>query len=55
MARGVFTPLTGEAGEFEFSIAFEVQSEEGISKRIVEQTVMETLRQLGAKVEKEED
>ncbi len=51
--RGVLRPLIREAGEFEFTIEFEVESEEGIPEKKIEQQVMETLRQLGAEVEVE--
>jgi len=53
LSRGVLMPLIQEAGEFEFNIEFEVRSDEGISKKKIEQKVMETLEQLGVDVEKE--
>ena len=51
LSKGVFNPLVREAGEFEFTIEFNVSSADGISKKVIEQTVMETLQQLGAQVE----
>jgi hypothetical protein len=52
--RGVIKPLTGEAGEFDFTLELDVASDDGISKRIIEKTVIETLRQLEATVERQE-
>jgi hypothetical protein len=52
--RGVLMPITRDAGEFTFTIEFEVASTNGISERKIEQTVMETLRQLGATVERKD-
>lgn len=49
--RGVLMPLMREAGAFEFTIELDLQVKDGISKRVIEQQVMETLRQIGAKVE----
>lgn len=51
LSKGVFNPLVREAGEFEFTVEFNVSSADGISKKVIEQTVMETLQQLGAEVE----
>lgn len=52
--QGVFKPLTAEAGAFEFTIEFEVSSADGIPTKTIEQTVIETLRQLGATIERKE-
>jgi hypothetical protein len=52
--RGVLMPITRDAGEFTFTIEFEVESADGISERKIEQQVMETLRQIGATVERKE-
>ncbi|WP_263789501.1 ATP-binding protein [Salinibacter sp.] len=52
--RGVLMPITRDVGEFTFTIEFEVESGDGISERKIEQQVMETLRQLGATVERKE-
>lgn len=49
--RGVLIPLSKEAGEFTFTIEIDVTSTSGISKRIIENHVKETLRQLGAEIE----
>ncbi|MBS1253271.1 MAG: hypothetical protein MAG451_02320 [Anaerolineales bacterium] len=48
LSRGVFLPLSREIGEFTFTIEVDVSSADGISKRVIEQQVLETLRQLGA-------
>jgi len=52
--RGVLMPLMREVGAFEFAIELDLAGRDGISKRVVEQQVMETLRQLGAEVEDQE-
>ena len=54
LSRGVLKVLTQEAGEFEFTIEFDVSTEDGIKAKTIEHTIMETLRQLGATVEKKE-
>ncbi len=51
--RGVLMPIIRAAGQFEFTIEFDVESEEGIPEKKIEQQVMETLRQLGAEVERQ--
>ena len=51
LSAGVFKPLTREAGEFTFTIEIDVSSADGISKKAIEQQVMETLQQIGATVE----
>ncbi|MBA4158336.1 MAG: ATP-binding protein [Gemmatimonadetes bacterium] len=50
LSRGVFIPLSREVGEFTFTIEIDVKSAEGIPKKVVEQQVHETLRQLGASI-----
>lgn len=52
--RGVLMPIIRAAGQFEFTIEFDVESEEGIPEKKIEQQVMETLRQLGAEVERQD-
>ncbi|MBB4069231.1 hypothetical protein GGQ18_001815 [Salinibacter ruber] len=52
--RGVLMPIIRAAGQFEFTIEFDVESEEGIPEKKIEQQVMETLRQLGAVVERQD-
>jgi hypothetical protein len=52
--RGVLRPLIREAGEFEFTIEFEVESDDGISEKTIEQQVMETLRQLGVEAQRQQ-
>lgn len=49
--RGVFVPLKAEAGEFTITVELEVQAPEGVPEKVIEHQVLETLRQLGAKVE----
>ena len=53
--QGVLKPLVKEAGNFTFAIEVRVESLGGISKRIIEQQVKETLRQLGAEIEEIEE
>lgn len=48
LQRGVFLPLTKEAGTFTFTLELDVRAPDGVSKKIIEQQVLETLRQLGA-------
>jgi hypothetical protein len=52
--KGVIKPITQDAGEFTFTIEFDVSSDDGLSKKRIEQVVMETLQQLGANVEQKE-
>lgn len=52
--RGVLQPLNKAFGDFEFGIEISLQSSEGISKRVLEQQVYETLRQLGAEFDEDE-
>jgi len=51
--RGVLQPLTGEVGAFKFTIELDVSAKDGIRRKVIDQQVMETLRQLGAEVENE--
>ncbi|MFW6183669.1 MAG: hypothetical protein ACOC8X_07720, partial [Chloroflexota bacterium] len=53
--RGVLQPLVREVGEFTFTVEIDVKSSDGIPQRVIEQQVIETLRQLGATFEVEED
>jgi hypothetical protein len=53
--RGVIQPLVQEAGDFDISFEVDVSANDGVSKQVVEQQVMETLRQLGAEVERRDD
>ncbi len=54
MNQGVLKPLTAKAGAFEFTIEFEVSSDDGIPTKTIEQNVIETLRQLGTAIGREE-
>lgn len=49
--RGVLQPLVREVGEFTFTVEIDVKSSDGIPRKVIEQQVIETLRQLGAKFE----
>lgn len=51
LSRGVFIPLSREVGEFTVTIEIDVRSAEGIPKKVIEQQVRETLRQLGASIQ----
>jgi predicted AAA+ superfamily ATPase len=55
LSRGVFSPLSQEVGDLTFTIEVDVSSEDGLSKKMIEQQVMETLQQLGATVERREE
>jgi len=52
--RGIFMPLTDAYGEFSFKISLNLEDEEGISEKDLEEKVKETLRQIGAEIVKEE-
>jgi hypothetical protein len=49
--RGVILPLSREVGDFTFTIEIDIRSGEGIPRKVIEQQVQETLRQLGASVQ----
>ena len=53
--RGVLQPLVREIGEFTFTIEIDVKSPDGIPRKVIEQQVIETLRQLGAKFELDDE
>lgn len=53
--RGVLQPLVREIGEFTFTIEIDVKSGDGIPRKVIEQQVIETLRQLGAKFQTKEN
>jgi hypothetical protein len=42
-------------GDLTFTIEVDVSSEDGLSKKMIEQQVMETIQQLGATVERREE
>ena len=52
--RGVLSPLTREHGAFTFTLELNLSSEDGISEQVINDEVLETLRQLGAKIEVDE-
>jgi hypothetical protein len=54
LVRGVFMPLNYEGAKISLKIKIEALSEKGISKDTFELKVRETLRQIGAKIIKEE-
>jgi hypothetical protein len=52
---GIFLPLSNLAdGGLTFTLELDVTSEEGIPPRVLEQTLKETVRQIGARVVEEE-
>ena len=52
--RGIFLPITNEVGSFNFTLEIKLSSEDGINKQTIDNTVKETIQQLGAKITKEE-
>ncbi|HDQ72742.1 MAG TPA: DUF499 domain-containing protein, partial [Chloroflexi bacterium] len=52
--RGILMPINRAVGDFEFTIEIEIEidvtSEEGLSKAVLEHTIKETVRQIGARV-----
>jgi hypothetical protein len=52
--RGMLKPLSDAFGDFEFSMEMDLSSDEGISKKKLEQQVYETLKQLGAEYQVED-
>jgi hypothetical protein len=51
--RGILMPINRAVGDFEFTIEIDVTSEEGLSKAELENTIKETVRQIGARVVEE--
>ena len=53
--RGIFLPLSKRVdGGLRFTLELDVTSAEGIPERTLEQTIKETVRQIGARIEEEE-
>jgi hypothetical protein len=53
--RGIFLPLSNRVdGGLRFTLELDVTSAEGIPERTLEQTIKETVRQIGARIEEEE-
>jgi hypothetical protein len=52
--RGILLPISRSVGDFQFTIQFNVISEDGISKAVLENQIKETIRQIGSIVESEE-
>ncbi|MBN1318705.1 MAG: hypothetical protein JXA42_24705, partial [Anaerolineales bacterium] len=51
--RGIFMPIKAAVGDFHFKLEIEVNVPDGISNSIIENTIKETIRQIGAKLEEE--
>ena len=52
--RGILMPISRAVGDFNFTITIDVSDEEGIAQATLEQTIKETVRQIGARVVEEE-
>ncbi|MGC9400214.1 MAG: DUF499 domain-containing protein, partial [Anaerolineae bacterium] len=53
--RGIFLPLSNRVdGGLRFTLGLDITSAEGIPGRTLEQTIKETVRQIGARIEEEE-
>jgi len=48
--RGILMPITQAVGDFTFTLEVQVSDEEGISQATLENTVKETIRQIGARI-----
>jgi hypothetical protein len=51
--RGILMPISRAVGDFTFTMTVDVSDEEGIARATLEQTVKETVRQIGARVVEE--
>lgn len=54
LSRGVLNPISQDIGEFNLEIYIDIDDEEGIKETTLENTVKETIKQIGAKIEEEE-
>jgi hypothetical protein len=52
--RGILMPISRAVGDFDFTIEIDVSDEEGIARATVENTIKETVRQIGGRVVGEE-
>lgn len=52
--RGLLLPLNRAVGDFKFTIELDVESADGISQATLENQIKETLRQIGARVVRED-
>lgn len=52
--RGILMPISAAVGDFKFTLEIDVSSDEGISQATMENKIKETIRQIGARVTKEE-
>ena len=48
--RGILMPLIRAVGDFTFTLEVQVSDEEGISQTTLENTIKETIRQIGARI-----
>ena len=51
--RGILMPISRAVGDFTFTIAIDVSDEEGISRATIENTIKETVRQIGGRIVEE--
>ena len=51
--RGILMPISRAVGDFTFTIAIDVSDEEGISRATIENTIKETVRQIGGRIAEE--
>ncbi len=51
--RGILRPITTAFGHFTFTLTVDVSDPEGISQGTLENTIKETVRQIGARVVEE--
>jgi hypothetical protein len=51
--RGILMPISRAVGDFTFTLTVDVTDEQGIARATLEQTVKETVRQIGARVVEE--
>jgi hypothetical protein len=52
--RGILMPISRAMGDFTFTMTIDVSDDEGITQATVEQTIKETVRQIGARVVEEQ-
>jgi hypothetical protein len=52
--RGILMPISRAVGDFTFTIAIDVSDAEGIARATLENTIGETIRQIGGRIVSEE-
>jgi len=52
--RGILMPISRAVGDFRFTLELDVSDKEGIARETLENTIKETVRQIGAQVREEE-